>query len=642
MTVPQAAPTCHLGLMSRTSPINVPTTFEEANHGQASIKHAAQILEDNVVTSTSSPVHSDDIPDTDPSDPTELRGRPQKWRRLTRDDRQVAKSLEQIENDDLSIHLHNAYAIKRNTYQVAASADEVGLKISVQSKDRWKDPKPWRPKDGWTEWPLTPIEVPKYWETHNSNDGPDSEGGNVVGAENILRPSAEMQNMLCAEMVTWSRKELHAAEHLSTALDAASAEQGFDQAGSENEEGKDYSSQDGSTTSQQLDTDGELTEGGGGKDTVVESAESSVAGEPSQSSNNEGYLELKMTDSSCSVEEADKVFQPTARHILQSFDELLMALHHTRQNQTASKQFAHDSDASQESTSSNSSLRQISGKQMNVPAPQKRSSRRYRTREAGLRDWSEILGTAGLIGWNTTGLERTAKRCSNLFDEHMSFKTIENEQPSISYSASRQHGLLQVGASRPEQFIVDVSVAGNSKPIGWICPENTCKRHKKPITRRQHWLLHIKKKHGYEYNGPELLARPSECVQWELGQYVQYCPDPKCVRHKKPYRERWRLREHIKVKHGVRLPSLSRSRSRGSFAAESSSQGSNEDQDEDETVGGVHVDGFLKPVSVRVLDHRMKANRKQENSHDTSGEERSRKRKRHEDATGRPMHTSDG
>ena len=101
-------------------------------------------------------------------------GTPRTWRHLTEYDRALARSLDALQNTDLSIHLYNAHALKRRLYiPIAASAalpssddDDASTpdtaRTMVQpahpahhaSKSRWLPASPWRPPPSWTAWPV--------------------------------------------------------------------------------------------------------------------------------------------------------------------------------------------------------------------------------------------------------------------------------------------------------------------------------------------------------------------------------------------------------------------------------------------------------------------------------------------------------
>lgn len=54
---------------------------------------------------------------------------------------------------------------------------------------------------------------------------------------------------------------------------------------------------------------------------------------------------------------------------------------------------------------------------------QKRKRPIHRTEKLHLRDWSDVVGTAALAGWDPAVIQRASERCARLFGENMLFRT---------------------------------------------------------------------------------------------------------------------------------------------------------------------------------------------------------------------------
>lgn len=107
----------------------------------------------------------------EPSRPNRFLGQPQTWRRYTAADRQIAASLEKIECEDLAAHLFNAYNLKR---RVRKPTEQLARMENSRSKEAWlkngeelqftnplgEEETELVPKDRWTAWPLPPKHVP--------------------------------------------------------------------------------------------------------------------------------------------------------------------------------------------------------------------------------------------------------------------------------------------------------------------------------------------------------------------------------------------------------------------------------------------------------------------------------------------------
>ena len=122
-------------------------------------------------SNTDSETESEDVESqASPTRPNRFTGPPQTWKSYTAADRQIATSLGQIEETDLAAHLYNSHALKRRLRRPAR--DLAGLP-SWQSKDAWlKDEDELQytdpvgqiqteliPHRDWTAWPLPPAQL---------------------------------------------------------------------------------------------------------------------------------------------------------------------------------------------------------------------------------------------------------------------------------------------------------------------------------------------------------------------------------------------------------------------------------------------------------------------------------------------------
>lgn len=528
-------------------------------------------------------------------------GTRQNWLRLTRDDRDLYKSLERAENDDLSRHLFNAHVLKGKRRSKQTTQHETP-KDSWLSKKRWRHQAEWAPHDSWTAWPLEPERVPtrdEAWGTSTSN-GHDVEG--VSDTASFSWPCMDIGMELEAQMMTFAQQELfswrvrraqrpepsHGGDHEMTCASAGSQE---DERSSQDRTSPSGPAQDAGVAQDHHEL--QNTESEAGASSVIDDSSGSNNGESGPTAYSSDLTPEMLSDE----EETSQLLGPAIRQMLPQLDNLLMALHHSRQNQALSVPDASDSGSSKERSRSRG--RRTCHRHRN-PA-----SSRLRTIEAprklGLRDWSEIIGTAALVGWDRGTIQRAASRCSHLFGESISFQVIPSQYtPPIAMEAGaaddgyKPHATDDLAARAG--LTVEQPQSGSYK-ANWICPETQCERHQQPISGRVRWLQHIKSKHGYDYEGPDLLAPPEVDVDWDLAKLVLYCPHPRCTRHKNPF-PRWdRLRDHIGKKHGVTVQRSRSHSSRRTFHTSSRPQLSTEEGDADEMVGGVHVDGFLRPVA---------------------------------------------
>ncbi|KAJ4290775.1 hypothetical protein N0V88_006524 [Collariella sp. IMI 366227] len=280
-----------------------------------------------------------------------------------------------------------------------------------------------------------------------------------------------------------------------------------------------------------------------------------------------------------------------------------------------------------------------------------------RMSKMGLRNWRDILGAAALAGFSPAVIERATQRCSTLFREEMTMHTL-HEKPSVSGTVGMETKLyapeLIVLSSEDEEDesadeweqIRTVSRQSSVKPPGMSspepdCPYPNCTKAAKPFQKRFNLERHIESIHkkrgnstepaGVSSSEPEsgTSARPSRSATPGLLT----CPYANCPRASKPFPKRSNLDRHINTVHekrgdstGAETPASrgSRSATPGNLhlcsypdcfrAVEGFTKRMNlvrhiqtmhgkrvanfsEDEDSyDEMEGGVHVDGFLKPI----------------------------------------------
>ncbi|KAI9659728.1 MAG: hypothetical protein M1831_003626 [Alyxoria varia] len=589
----------------------------------------------------------DDDDELDPEfRPSSLRwqGSKSKWRRLTQNDRILIDSLDRLENDDLSAHLYNTHAIKRQAYtkrkyihlksavssssaqQGNENATEEGVKVRAQtlSKDLWaklykRRGDEWLPSVGWSAWPLPPEEVPKDYERWGvlqdwEDDWRVSRKPRTRKEEkNRVRaywPSEEMEKILKGMMMGMARGELRTMK------------------GRQQEEKEENEYGESSKKKRKLDrsdTGYGTSEVGQGPDEEALLSRMEPANEhgshpereqtgpqanterrpstptPPPSAENDDHsddlnLSPGLLSPSAPLDDSDTDWGTTAHSLkppirctLHKLDHLLTALHTSRLNHEPGY-YPFDSDRPRSRSRSSVSRSRSRVRPANSRSPRRAPSagpttgtttgadgteddeqgaRRGRSsRSRSLfsnssrapssiasfnqryskharprpRDWSEVLGTAALIGWDADVVKRAAQRCENLLGERMEFRTLREEDvaaPTDAYdgsddvnapdtSAPPSHPGLKGPADGANDDIptttttarcsksktkrsppshTQQAVANATTFFGLQCPEPTCpQRHNQRFKRRNAWLAHIRSAHGYEYEGPETWA----------------------------------------------------------------------------------------------------------------------------------------
>ncbi|TVY36126.1 hypothetical protein LOCC1_G007564 [Lachnellula occidentalis] len=145
--------------------------------------------------------------------------------------------------------------------------------------------------------------------------------------------------------------------------------------------------------------------------------------------------------------------------------------------------------------------------------PPKETDRRVQ-RNLGLRDWSEVLGSAALVGFSPDVIARATQRCANLFGESMTMRTMieapfGNENPdtlttyqpeaipdfesSLSESDSSDNS---EESGREHHFVKQTKPRGNApKKEVCFCPIKDCPRQVRGFSSMQDMRAHLKRGH---------------------------------------------------------------------------------------------------------------------------------------------------
>lgn len=88
---------------------------------------------------STSEIQSEDSDDLHDNRPNRWKGPPQSWRSITEEERLTYNALERLKNEDLSLHLYNAFNLKQGAPPAAAdggsSQEEVDLTTSIPEPD---------------------------------------------------------------------------------------------------------------------------------------------------------------------------------------------------------------------------------------------------------------------------------------------------------------------------------------------------------------------------------------------------------------------------------------------------------------------------------------------------------------------------
>ncbi|KAI1951008.1 hypothetical protein LOZ57_001557 [Ophidiomyces ophidiicola] len=414
-----------------------------------------------------------------PERPNRFKGSRRAWFALTTRERQEATALETIQSQDLSIHLFNAFSLKQRAghiKEIRASgnwdnfARDNGFREDLLST--------FAPAKTWTAWPERAIYVPRpdemlakaddeYWTIRQAPDA---------------RPSADLEEHIMAMMLK-SAKERFQSRKFSPSRSLEGT--------------PDTLSELESLVSHKREDDGiDDIEGGCYLRPVVQADD----------------------------DQARRLLRPEARHVISKLDELLLSLYksretyltaadlascegngdemtrHGRRCKRGSQSKTTSGTTTPQGTSSpySNTIDELAENAADVPQARKRRKRAApRRARLGLRDWSDILGVASMIGWPKAAVMRTARRCADLFKEDMLFRTFNegNLQLEIDNSGSPSWAFVEHEEHNDNGKHASPDCIGKHKEMPFVCPVEECRRHRFGFSRKWNLDQHIQNKH---------------------------------------------------------------------------------------------------------------------------------------------------
>ena len=207
-------------------------------------------------------------------------------------------------------------------------------------------------------------------------------------------------------------------------------------------------------------------------------------------------------------------------------------------------------------------------------------TREKRSTRLGLRDWSEILGTAALLGFSPKVIDRATQRCATLFGEGMTMLS-----------------LVENPKSGDEDQIVDY-VPGEIPDFDNLENYSTARSENEdegPKTGRRPSRGRKRSENEMDIGKSEAETRTSSGVDT-----AYYCPYPGCRRHKHGFSKKHYLSAHLRDVHKLDKRAIREA----------------QQDSEEEMEGGVHVNGFMKEVKRRTgwraLDGKPRQRKKSE------------------------------
>ncbi|KAK2683632.1 hypothetical protein RAB80_001578 [Fusarium oxysporum f. sp. vasinfectum] len=483
--------------------------------------------------------------------PNRWTGAKSTWRTLTEEDRLLWQSMKQIKDQDLAVHLYNAFALKRRGRNPETAQD---LVVRTESGEEGV----WAPPKAWTAWPLKHKHVPKECFTNEQHDEDDHF---TFRREEEILPSTELEEEISATILRTAKRRFRrrkskmakpSIEEDSTPLYNESMNYLSD---SSTEEESDNQSQSGQKRSRgrprkilhEVGTSASTSPAGAGK--TSRRGRPRKVHIPHAGESHEEMLQRVARESHrkipSTLEDRDAAFEEWIR----KGDEII----ERERSRSLSLKRATSQGAETEEES--------------VPG----TNAERKLLRWGLRDWSDVLGAAAIAGFSGDVIARATRRCADLFGEGMVVRTLK-EVP-----ATNDKGTTSV-EYRPEP--IQLSYSGEEANDESDDAADLIQRR---IASRQASLAYSSRspdsvrspsRHSTRSPGPSSAARSPSSRSNSAGGML-FCPIPSCDRAAQGFARKANLRRHMELIH----------------------QGQTEELDSDEEVaGGVHVDGFLKPI----------------------------------------------
>lgn len=432
---------------------HLPDAPSSHHPGLHSPKRESSLVNDPVAKQFSAEDDSDEGSQdsiTSPSRPNKFRGPPSTWRNWTAPERDLVASLGQLQAKDLSVHLYNSFKLRQKNRISGPSWRIQNSEISEEANQATQ----WIPPKIWTAWPLPPDIVPREHDEARWEEGAVP---SVSHHASQSRPGQHLREMLVAQILRTAKDRFHERQWEGAPLSKT-------------------------TITAQEPQPQDLGKVANGKPSAEHDEDIP------------GQKPVVMADD----QRASEILQATVQHILTKLDDLLMGLHHAmnanlhiedsgieshgqtgegpnprgrplKKKRKASKveegtkasydvpdRLRSDSESYHSSKTWSGSRR----KSQHARSHSRRSlSQKFHDRKGrlGLRDWSDVLGIASMIGWHQDVVGTTTTRCAGIFQEGIKFRTLREGTkvweeclylPNLPPLISGEHGQSDIGQAK--------------------------------------------------------------------------------------------------------------------------------------------------------------------------------------------------
>ncbi|KAL6712411.1 N-terminal acetyltransferase [Coniothyrium glycines] len=561
-----------------------------------------------------------DTADEDSERPNQFTGKKQLWRGYTAVERQIAASLDQMRNSDLSAHLFNSHALRR---RVRKPAEELAQLPEWQSRDFWlKAGKDLQytdaagviqtalvPPKSWTAWPLPPSSLPsanKASQTYKHHAYPGTWTIEGSGAQSL---GEDLREEVLAVFLRLAKQKWHARD----AEEDASRGRGSRHLSRSRSRSKSMHSAD----SHMYTTDTEATEDDeSGVVTDDSDVTKQINREPKKGvTRKEVDTNLEPTILA-DDDKAKRLLQPSINSMLSKLDELALGVRRARLNHFGRGDLSDVSSLSEFTSDVESTKSGIgSSSKAAVSRPVSRQRRKNQSRRPS------VSGVDGSRQNNGEGFDTEDEAVSSSSSNadpsprHVKSKRARSGSSQSCNSSSTIH------TRHREPGLMDWSeVLGIAAVQGWDRKalartiERCTALFGESMSLRaldEHQLL--KPAPAPALYTPTPIPSPSDFTlkkhpstkrpYFQIG--TVRCPHVDCYGHTRDFALPYRTIEHCIRVHGY-------------------DPRENDSDNEERTVGAVHIDGFLQPVTLKQgwLGHKRKKaggaskRQKQSQSHD--------------------------
>ena len=582
---------------------NTPSPIAEArlrSPPSAQTHHGFQPIAEEVTQDVSvNDAESEESDDEEPVRPNRFKGPPQTWKGYTADDRQLAESLQQLEDTDLAAHLYNAHALKR---RVRRPVPELSTLKNWQNKDAWlKQGKELQytdavgqaqtelvPAKDWTAWPVPPASLYTLADGFRRTAVAPEKDEWVIGGNGIQNPGQELKDEMLGMFLrlakdSWNSKQWQEHGHQGATQRLPSRARSR-------------------STSQSLHTDVDMKDAGGNE---LGDDYDKIAQEPGKRRGRRPRIE-KDTNPAVIADDAkaERILRPTIASVLTELDDVALALHRTRLNHfgrsgfgegSSQSEFTTDAETTEPESQSRPQSRAKSAsrnKPVTRPSSRPSSSRASRapkspkkpSNAAAQPDDSESASDYGAQFGEDDALDSEASRGNTKRRKRSrSASTAEGEDSSNTRDWSRA-GLMDwsevLGIAAVKGWD-QRALARTAKRCSALFGESMSFR---PFAEN-HAAKPLASPVRYTPSTiPPPNSLPFDAPQPEKRPYYQAgairCPHADCYGHHKDFRMAYRVIEHCMRQHGY-------------------DPRTNDSDNEERTHGGVHIDGFLQPITAK-------------------------------------------